>query len=223
MRSVIGKHTAKILASQSTVGLDLNTAKLVVGRIDRYCKDVAEELLHCRNPLETTYEQVESCSGGIMVAITKGYGKDQIKTAIISTILKRSDESEVSAKLLNRIDALMGLMEGRDINGEVLNIPQLEGIDLKDLKHISATLTSEAIRRNTKTFAEEVRRYGAEKIDILHPDYRLPESTPKKLSSQKKVRFEGEEKDPNSSLQLTETSRLVSLNKDIDIGTTSAK
>ncbi len=229
MKKAVGDHTAAVLSSRNSRKLDLESIRLVVSRIDVYCQDIIRESLS----YSLNTRDVTSTVIGLMAMICKyNHRESEIKDALVKTILKRDNESEVSPLLINRIDALIGLRNGRDINGEILNIPKLQGLEEKQLKKISATLITEAVNRYTAEFTRIVEEKGVENVDILHPNYRLPKSDlsaqPKTSDSQRRVRFavdskDEEKKDPDSSPQLTETSKLFSAGKEAGISADSSK
>lgn len=216
MKEIVGNHTASVLSSRNSGKLDLESVRLVISRIDEYCQDIIRESLSC----SLNDRDINPTIRGLMVAIcSSNYRESEIKDALVKTILKRNSESEVSPLLINRIDSLIGLRNGRDISGEILNIPKLQQLEEKQFKKITAALTIEAVKRYTAEFTRMVEEKGAENVDILHPNYRLPKSDlsaqPKISGSQRRVKFaadskdEEEKKDPDSSPQLTKTVKLV--------------
>lgn len=230
MKEIVGNHTASVLSSRNSGKLDLESVRLVISRIDGYCQDIITESLSCSlNDID-----INPTIRNLMVVIcTNKYKESDIKDALVKTILKRNSESEVSPLLINRVDALIGLMNGRDINGEILNIPKLQGLEEKQLKKTSSALTMEAVNRYRDEFAKMVEEKGAENVDILHPNYRVRKSDlppqPKISGSQRRVRFavdskdEEEKKDPDNSPHLTETSKLVPDGKEAGISSDSSK
>ncbi len=170
-----GRFTSQVLVKRSQSNhrdISLEVMREAVQKISVYCDEVINGFAsNNRSDVE-----VEKISFGILRAILLKACSEQGIKASSSELLRNPDLFTVNTNLSLSINRLVDLMSGQDAEGEILSAELRRKLPIERQKKLIESYADKAISRHLPSFESKVKEFGAENVDIFHPNYQLKRS-----------------------------------------------